>query len=113
MSNTVYFDLDDVYIDGLTINGNLTVKGVLYMTTSLNKIPDELETTPYKNIVLDYYQLDNLIASLKELDTILNLDKSNEWAISYLIKIYCKMQDWSNAFKYLEKYHLGCSKSVA
>jgi len=53
MSNTVDFDLDDVYIDGLTINGNLTVKGVLYMTTSLNKIPDELETTPYKNIVLD------------------------------------------------------------
>ena len=33
--------------------------------------------------------------TLNELKAILKLDKSNEWAISYLVKVYRNIQDWA------------------
>ena len=32
------------------------------------------------------------------------MDKSNEWAIGYLVKIYREIQDWPKASKFLEKH---------
>jgi len=96
-----YLRLGQVLREGGNSKQALKVHKSLLHRKKLNQF-DRLEL--YKNIVLDYYQLDNLTASIKELNTILKLDKSNEWAIGYLIKIYRKMQDWSNAFEYLEKY---------
>jgi len=63
---------------------------------------DKLEL--HKNLALDYYYSDNSISSIKELETILKMDKANEWAIGYLVKICREKQDWSKAGEYLEKY---------
>jgi tetratricopeptide (TPR) repeat protein len=63
---------------------------------------DQLEL--HKNIVLDYFIDDNHGNAIKELEAILKLDKSNEWAIGYLVRVYQKNQDWLRAGKYLVKH---------
>ena len=62
---------------------------------------DQLEL--HKNLALDYYAIDSL-SSINELEAILKLDKSNEWAIGHLVKIYRDIQDWPKAGEYLEQY---------
>ena len=75
-------------------------KGLLYRK-KMNHY-DQLEL--HKNLALDYYDSDNSISSINELEAILKLDKSNEWAIGYLIKIYRETQEWTKAGEYLGKY---------
>ena len=41
------------YINGLKINGDLTVKGTLYVPQNKNNCPDSLLNTPLKNIELE------------------------------------------------------------
>ena len=75
-------------------------KGLLYRK-KLNPY-DKLEL--HKNLALDYYHSQNLISSINELEEILKLNKNNEWAVGYLVKIYREKQDWLKAGDYLGKY---------
>ena len=75
-------------------------KGLLYRKKKHNYEKSEL----HKHLALDYYHSDNNIFAINELKAILKLDKSNEWALGYLVKIYREMQDWSQAGAYLAKY---------
>ena len=58
----------------------------------------------HKNMVLDYFFDDNYLKAVKELEIIIKMDKLNEWAIGYLVKVHCKIQDWYNASHYLQKH---------
>ena len=58
----------------------------------------------HKNLALDYFFDDNYLKAIKELEIIIKMDKINEWAIGYLVKVHCKIQDWHNASQYLQKY---------
>jgi len=75
-------------------------KGLLYR----KKMHHYEESELHKHLALDYYHSDNNIFAINELKAILKLDKSNEWALGYLVKIYREMQDWSQAGAYLAKY---------
>lgn len=58
----------------------------------------------HKNLTLDYYCNNDFRKSIRELEKIIKLDKGNEWAIGYLVKVYCKIQDWCNASVFLQKH---------
>jgi len=58
----------------------------------------------YKNLVFNYENLNNSIQAVKYCDKILQLDKKNEWAMKYLIKLYKNQDDWSNAIESLKAY---------
>ena len=58
----------------------------------------------HKNLALDYYHADNLGASEEQLNAILKLDKSNEWALNQLVTHSQENQNWSLASEYLGKY---------
>ena len=75
-------------------------KGLLYRK-KMNHY-DQIEL--HKNLALDYYNSNNSISSINELEAIVKLDKSNEWAIGYLVKVYRDTQDWPKAGKFLGKY---------
>ena len=77
-------------------------KGLLYRR-NMNQY-DQLEL--HKNLALDYYYSDNSLSSIKALEAILKLDKSNEWATGYLVKIYREEKDWTKGGEYLEKFQL-------
>ena len=96
-----YLRLGQVLREGGNAQQALKIHKSLLHRKKINQF-DKLEL--HKNLVLNFYQLDSLTASLNELNNIIKLDKSNEWATGYLVKIYCKMQDWKNAFDSLEKY---------
>ena len=75
-------------------------KGLLHRK-ALNHY-DQLEL--HKNLVLDYYDSNNFPSSIDALESILKLEKSNEWALNTLIKIYREQQNWAKAGEYLDKY---------
>ena len=75
-------------------------KGLLYRKR-INYY-DQLEL--HKNLAMDYYSSNDSLSSISELEAILKIEKSNEWAISYLVKIYRETQNWTKAGEYLEKY---------
>jgi len=56
----------------------------------------------YKNLSLDHYKRGNLENAVEQSQNILKIEKSNEWALTYLVKYFRKMNDWSQAGKYLE-----------
>jgi len=58
----------------------------------------------YKNLALDYYKTNNIKAATKELQTLLKIEKNNEWALSQLSVFYRAQQEWKNAGEYLAKY---------
>jgi len=60
----------------------------------------------HKNLALDYYYSNNSISSINELEAILKIDKSNEWSVGYLVRIYRETQNWPKAGEYLEKYQI-------
>lgn len=43
----------DVYINGITVNGNLKVKGILYMVHALKSCPSELLETNNTDVVFN------------------------------------------------------------
>ena len=57
----------------------------------------------YKNLSLDYYKMGDLEnAKLHSLD-VLKIEKTNEWALSQLVKYSREMNDWLKAGEYLDK----------
>ena len=48
--------MNDVYINGITVNGNLKVKGILYMVHDLKSCPSELLETNNKDVVYNEIQ---------------------------------------------------------
>ena len=57
-----------------------------------------------KNLALDYYENNNLEQAVSELEKLLKVDKTNEWAIIHLVKFYKSKLNWSKAGEYLELY---------
>lgn len=51
----------------------------------------------YKSLAKDYEIMDNLIKAKKEAEQILIIDKQNEWAITFLLNIGEKIEDWDYA----------------
>ena len=58
----------------------------------------------FKNLSLDYYELNNLPSAIEQAIKILTTEKKNEWALSHLIKFYRENNDWKKAGEYLAKY---------
>ncbi len=58
----------------------------------------------HKNLAMDYYQAGKLKSAETELESLLKLEKNNEWAMSQLTTIYRKEQDWKKAGETFEKY---------
>jgi lipopolysaccharide biosynthesis regulator YciM len=58
----------------------------------------------YKNLAMDFYKTGKVNAAIRELQTLLKIERHNEWAHSQLAIFYRTQQDWKNAGKYLEKY---------
>ena len=58
----------------------------------------------YKNLSLDYYSLKHLEESISFCDKILEINKSSEWAVIQIIKLYKELDDWPNAIKYLKMF---------
>ena len=51
---------------------------------------------------MDYYSLKDLEESISFCDKILEINKSSEWAVIHIIKLYKELDDWPNAIKYLK-----------
>ena len=58
----------------------------------------------YKNLALDYYDSKDYDLALNELESILKIEKNNEWALSTLVKVYREQKNWNRAGHFLEKY---------
>jgi len=58
----------------------------------------------YKNLSMDYYKAGDVDVAIRELHTLLKLEKNNEWAVSQLTTFYCEKHKWDKAGEYLEKY---------
>jgi len=58
----------------------------------------------HKNLALDYYKSGNINAAIIELQTLLKIEKNNEWAVYQLSVFYRAKQDWKDAGEYFEKY---------
>jgi len=57
-----------------------------------------------KNISLDYRNLDKIDDAIQKSLDILKLDKYNEWALSELVELYKRIDDWNSSKKYLQTY---------
>jgi hypothetical protein len=53
MASEIDLNSPIVCIKGITINGNLNVKGILYMARYCKFCPDYVNNTTYKDIVFD------------------------------------------------------------
>ena len=58
----------------------------------------------HKNLSLDFKAVNNIESAIVEVHNMLTLDKSNEWAVSQLIKLYREKDNWAKAGEYLELY---------
>ncbi len=96
-----YLRLGQVLREGGQPTQALKIHKGLQYRKALNHY-DQLEL--HKNLALDYYDSNKFPSSIDELKSILKLEKSNEWALNTLIKIYRKQQNWAKAGKYLDKY---------
>ena len=56
----------------------------------------------HKNLALDYYKLDKIDNAIAQCESILKINKKNDWALSKLIFFYQTNKDWRNSKKYLE-----------
>ena len=56
----------------------------------------------HKNLALDYYKLDKIDNAITQCESILKINKKNDWALSKLIFFYQANKDWRNSKKYLE-----------
>ena len=65
----------------------------------------------HKNLSLDYYKLNDLENAVVQSQQILKVEKSNEWAITQLIKYFRELNDWAKAGEYLEMYQKITQKS--
>ena len=58
----------------------------------------------HKNLSLDYTALNKLTKAIKEVEKILTINRTNEWALSHLIDLYKKQEDWEKASDFLHQY---------
>ena len=58
----------------------------------------------HKNLSLNYYKLENFEKSIEEAKNILKIENDNEWAITHLILLYKKENNWKEATDYLKVY---------
>ena len=106
-----------VALDSDNIKAYIYIGQILRETNNINKalsihknlLLRENKTTYetvqiYKNLSLDYYDLNNIEKSISFCKKILALNKLDDWAIRYLIRLYKKSNDWDNAIKYLKDY---------
>jgi lipopolysaccharide biosynthesis regulator YciM len=56
----------------------------------------------HKNLSLDHYKRGSLESAVEQSRNILKIDKSNEWALTHLVKYFRELSDWSQAAEYLE-----------
>ena len=101
-----------VALDSDNIKAYIYIGQILRETNNINKalsihknlLLRENKTTYetiqiYKNLSLDYYDLNNIERSILFCKKILALNKLDDWAIRYLIKLYKKSNDWDNAIQ--------------
>ena len=102
-SNNVraYLHLGQVLRESGKIKNALKIHNNLLFRTDLSQY-EKVEL--YKNLVFNYEELNNIIESINYCNKILEIDKNNDWAIKYIIKLYRNKDDWSNAIKYLNLY---------
>jgi lipopolysaccharide biosynthesis regulator YciM len=72
----------------LKIHQTLTVRPNLNKTTKVDI---------YKSLAMDYEVIGDLIKARKEAEQILIIDKLNKWAITFLLNIGEKLEDWDYA----------------
>ena len=94
-----YLYLGQILRESGDLKGALKVHKNLLLRDNINNY-DLLHI--YKNLSLNYYLLNELEQSISFCDKILDINKSSEWAIIQIIKLYKKLNDWPNAIKYLK-----------
>ena len=78
----------------------------IHHSISMRKdISDYEKIELHKNISLDHYDLKDIVHAIDECLFILKIDKTNEWAISQLIKYFIQSEKWDDASIYLIKYN--------
>ncbi len=94
-----YLYLGQVVRDGGNPKKALDIHQPLLYRKDLNNY-DKVEL--YKNISLDYCQMDNFDQSISFAKKILTIEKFNDWSINHLIRMYKDINDWTNATEYLK-----------
>ena len=94
-----YLYLGQILREGGDVKGALKVHKNLLLRENINNYDLILI---YKNLCLDYYSLKDLEESISFCDKILEINKSSEWAVIQIIKLYKELDDWPNAIKYLK-----------
>ncbi len=69
------------------------------MLTVRQKIDKNTKIEILKSLALDYEYSNDLIKAKTEVEKIIDIDKSNMWANSFLLSLAERMQDWSYAEK--------------
>ena len=94
-----YLYLGQVVREGGNPKKSLEIHQTLLYRKDMNNY-DKVEL--YKNLSLDYYQMNNINQSINFAKKILTIEKFNDWSINHLIKLYKNIDDWSNATEYLK-----------
>ena len=89
-----YLYLGQVVRDGGNPRKALEIHQPLLYRKDINNY-DKVEV--YKNLSLDYYELDNIDQSIDLAKKILTIEKFNDWSINHLVKLYKSIDDWANA----------------
>ena len=95
-----YLKLGQVIREGGNAENALKIHSSIKLRRHLTLV-EKIEL--YKNLTLDYYNLNDIHSAIKQCNAILNLEKNNDWAISNLIKFYREISDWKNAVKLYEQ----------
>jgi len=69
------------------------------MLTVRQNLPEETRIEILKSLSLDYDRVGDLVKAKIEAEKVLNIDKSNLWASSFLLMIAEKTEDWDYAEK--------------
>ena len=67
------------------------------MLTVRPNLEQNIQIEIYKSLAMDYETIGNLIRSKREAEQILIIDKQNQWALSFLLKLGEKIKDWDYA----------------
>ena len=67
------------------------------MLTVRPKLSKEIKIEIFKSLAMDYEIIDDLNKAKQEAEQILLIDKRNKWAISFLLDIGEKIEDWDYA----------------
>jgi len=94
-----YLYLGQVVRDGGNPKKALEIHKSLLHRKDINNY-DKVEL--YKNLSLDYYNIDNVEQSINFAKKILTIEKFNDWSLNHLVKLYKNTDDWANATEYLK-----------